>query len=318
MEFEAAWKKRLRFGAFDKTNALRIFHGPGEGIGNSKRLAIDHFANHYWLTWWGTEAEFKPISEIVKKFLINKNAESAVIIVRHQAGGVPNDVKSFFGKPPEQHIEVFENECKFLIKFTNTKHPGLFLDHAPLRDWLRENCRSCTVLNCFSYTGSLSVAAGIGKASKVVSLDLANSYSKWSEENWKINQLPSETGRFISGDVFEWLPRFIKKNEHFDCCILDPPSFSRGKKGSFSTAKDLTKLHELAINVLKPNGILITSINSAEISWFNFEKQIISAAEKTKSRLAIIHKIEMPSTFPTLLGVERDRYLKGFILTKDS
>src|SRR6202041_44691 len=142
------------------------------------------------------------------------------------------------------------------------KHPGLFLDHAPLRAWLKENSKGLNVLNTFAYTGSLSVAAGVGGAKKVTTLDLSRPTLEWARENWELNRLAEKNSDFIFGDYFEWIPRLAKKNQLFDCVILDPPSFSRGKKGGFSTTKDLRTLHELALDCVAPEGVLVTSINS--------------------------------------------------------
>lgn len=68
---------------------------------------------------------------------------------------------------------------------------------------------------------------------------------------------------FIYGDVFEWLPKFIKKNKQCGTILCDPPSFSRLlKNGVFSTNKDSQRLHELILPLLKVGGVLVTSINS--------------------------------------------------------
>ena len=88
--------------------------------------------------------------------------------------------------------------------------------------------------------------------------------------------------------------------------ILDPPSFSRGKKGSFSTSKDLVRLHELAFDVLKPGGVLVTSINSENVSWGTFEKEVTAAARGVK--YSVVSRITAPETFP------KATYLKGWIL----
>ena len=60
---------------------------------------------------------------------------------------------------------------------------GLFLDHRPLRAWLEKNARGWRVLNTFAYTGSLSVAAGLGGASHATTLDLSGATLRWAREN---------------------------------------------------------------------------------------------------------------------------------------
>jgi len=100
----------------------------------------------------------------------------------------------------------------------------------------------------------------------------------------------------------------------YDMVIMDPPSFSRSDKGTFSTAKDLPKLHELALELLAPGGLLITSINSAQISWAQFEKDILQAAKQKNCTLQVLKRLEQPETFPNWLHEQaEERYLKGFI-----
>ena len=169
-------------------------------------------------------------------------------------------------------------------------------------------------MNTFAYTGSLSVAAGLGGAAHVTTLDLSKSVVGWAEENWKLNKLSSDRARFLAGDVFEWLPRFKREGRKFDCVILDPPSFSRGVKGNFSTSKDLKKLHLMALEVLGGEGILISSINSANVPWARFESEVLSAARERGLGFELLQRIDLPDTFPTPFEKPDERYLKGWIL----
>ena len=173
--------------------------------------------------------------------------------------------------------------------------------------------KDLTVLNCFAYTGSLSVAAGAGGAKSVTTLDLSKPVVRWAEENWKLNELPAERARFVAGDVFERLPRFARQGERFGCVILDPPSFSRGNKGSFSTARDLPRLHRLALDCLEEGGVLVSSINSANVSRAKYEADVRQAARDSGAELEVLGRIQLAEPFRGPRGVGED-YLKGWIL----
>lgn len=314
-ELEAAWK--LRDALFSHTEALRVFHGPGDSLGVLSQIAIEKFQDHYWVIEWEKgDGPQKALGDAVKKelieFLKSKAARSAVILERPERG-VPAEAKALFGTPPEK-IAVSEGRCKVWIRFLNTRHPGLFMDHSPLRLWLLENARDWKVLNTFAYTGSLSVAAGLGGASHVTTLDLSKPTLNWAQENWELNGLKLDQSRFIHGDYFEWLPRLKREKQLFDCVILDPPSSSTSKNGRFSTAKDLVKLHEAALDVLAPEGVLITSINSANVTLSKFESDVGLAARSRKRSFEVLREIQQPGTFPTKLGDPKSRYLKGWVL----
>jgi 23S rRNA G2069 N7-methylase RlmK/C1962 C5-methylase RlmI len=323
---ERAWQWREARGLLAESDALRIFHGPGEGPGALRNVSVDRFGPQAWVTLWEEQSEgasLRGFESTVRgplgAFLKDHAFTSAVLLYR-PLKGVPENPTVLFGSPTPARFEVTEGPAKFWIQLLETKHPGLFLDHAPLRRWLRARCRNLRVLNTFAYTGSLSVAAGLGGAAHVTTLDLSKPTMKWAEENGALNGLAGERARWIYGDVFEWLPRFKKeigqgKNALYDLVILDPPSFSRGEKGSFSTAKDLPELHALALDILAPDGLLVTSINSAQIPWTAFERDLLAGAQRVGRKLQVIDRLEQPETFPHwLTDSSRERYLKGYIL----
>ena len=320
---ESAWKLREETKSFENTEALRIFYGPTEGQGRSEiaaNIAIDQYGRHAWVTEWESsngQSESKierkaAINEIVE-FLKKKNYQSAVALFRPEKN-IPSEPEILFGEPPAERFSVHEGPAKFWIQLRELKHPGLFLDHAPLRKWLHGNMKGLKVLNTFAYTGSLSVAAGLGKASHVTTLDLSKPTIEWARANWSLNGLAEDASDFIYGDYFEWLPKLHRKDRQFDCVILDPPSFSRGKKGNFSTSKDLVALHEHALDVLAPGGFLITSINSANIAKKKYAAEIQAACKSKKMKLEIVREISLPPSFPIPAGEEP--YLKGWVLKR--
>ncbi|MBL7714962.1 MAG: class I SAM-dependent rRNA methyltransferase [Bdellovibrionales bacterium] len=307
---EAAWKKRKT--AIDRQSPVRVFHGDGEGRGALASIAIEKFLDFYWVfEWQGSSKKLsKAQLDEVSEFLKSKEAKGAVHLFRPEKG-TPDFPSPLFGKPPES-VTVFEGTRKSLIRFENTRHPGLFLDHEPIRNWLQENSKGKRILNTFCYTGSISVAAGLGGASAVVNLDLSKPTLKWSEENWVLNGLAREKLKIVADDYFAALPRFAKRKELFDVIVLDPPSFSRGLKGNFSTSKDLGKLHRLALDVLAPGGVLISSINSENVSVQEFDAQVDPVIAATKRNLKKLFPIAQPGSFP---GV---KYLKGWVYAEST
>jgi 23S rRNA G2069 N7-methylase RlmK/C1962 C5-methylase RlmI len=322
-DFERAWSWREKEGVLAELDSIRVFHGPGEGSGAFSRIAIDRFKSeegesHFWITEWA-EGKSAALSQanlsMLRKFLESKKAASAVALLR-PSSGLPSEPTTILGEPPEEAFTAREgarDSFRFLIRLRGVRHPGLFLDHRPLRLWLRKQMKGLRVLNTFSYTGSLSIAAGAGGAAEVTTLDLSKATIDWARENWKLNGFDEDRARFIYGDYFDWLPRLKKEGKKYDCVVLDPPSFSRGKSGTFSTAKDLVKLHRLAFDVIEPGGYLVTSINSANVSIDKFAKDVFAAAPKGRM-METVRDIELPETFPTREGRDEDRYLKGWIL----
>ncbi|MEZ5539160.1 MAG: class I SAM-dependent methyltransferase [Pseudomonadales bacterium] len=326
-----AFARRESILALQKSNALRVFHGAGEVVcGETKfrtllqQLSIDRFGGHAWLTFWDAEKGDGGRSLFAEKLqqplivFLQKYFASAVLQYRPRKG-VIGDPVVLFGTPPAERFVVHEGAAQFSVQLQGVKHPGLFLDHAPLRQWLLHNSKNLCVLNTFAYTGSLSVAAALGGASHVTTLDLSKATTRWAQENGELNGLRDERARWIAGDVFEWLPRLKReiaqgKQPAYDMVIADPPSFSRSDKAYFRQQK-INCAACLLLDVLAPNGLLITSINSAQISWTQYEKDLLQAAQQKGCRLQVLQRLEQPASFPNWLDEQAsERYLKGFIL----
>jgi len=312
---ENAWRVRESLGLLDLKYPRRVFHGPGEGTSAFEHtLLIDRFLDYYWITARDAELRQSEINQVLK-FLKSKNAK-AIFLMQRALGQKELSLHVLHGSEPEGDIIVPEGDLKFIIRFKGVHHPGLFLDHEPLRRWLVSCSKNKKVLNTFAYTGSLSVAAKRGGASHVTSLDLSNPAIEWAKNNWQLNGFFEEDATWIVDDYFDRMKRFKKKDEKFDCIILDPPSFSRSKKQTFSTKKDLPLLFSLALDCLESGGVLVASINSLDVSHIKILNDLKDASQKTKSQLKILKRIEQPESFLTPLADESLRYLKGFIVLK--
>lgn len=157
---------------------------------------------------------------------------------------------------------VEEQGLRFYVNFTDYLDTGLFLDHRPVRAWIRDAAKDKQVLNLFAYTGTASVYAAAGGARQVVSVDMSRTYIEWAKRNFTLNQLPLAAHPFIQADCLEWL-RNAEPTRQFDLIFLDPPSFSNSKR--MDTTLDIQRDHEsliqLAMSHLHPTGLLLFSTN---------------------------------------------------------
>lgn len=149
---------------------------------------------------------------------------------------------------------------------------GLFFDHRPLRNFIRENCSNKSVLNLFCYTGSFSVYAASGNASFVESVDMSNTYISWAKTNFELNGLnDSKRYKFTKTDAVRFLQEKSllpkEKIQLYDIIILDPPTFSNSKstKNMLDINRDYKNLVEMCVNLLCENGILYFSTNSTRL-----------------------------------------------------
>lgn len=156
----------------------------------------------------------------------------------------------------ESELVVREGELRFIVNLEDRIDTGLFLDHRIVRSYARERAVGKRVLNLFAYTCSVSVAAAVGGARQVVSVDLSNTYLEWGRRNFEANGLDPSGHRFLRADAMPWI---AKNRSKFDWIFINPPTFSRSKKsrGTFNIHKDHKALLEHAMRSLTANGELL-------------------------------------------------------------
>lgn len=204
-----------------------------------------------------------------------------------------------------------EKNLKLVFKKESGLSCGLFLDQRENRQWVQNQSQGKTVLNLFAYTGAFSVAAALGGASKVTTVDLSKNYIEWCKENFISNALKIEDHGFYAMDSMDYLNYAQKKQMQFDVVICDPPSFSRDKKGNvFRIEKDFTALISAISAVLSPNGILLFSTNYEKWTTQRWKSELLKCT--SAEHLEITEKISFAWDFET----SHDRHMKAFLLQK--
>lgn len=186
----------------------------------------------------------------------------------------------------------------FKINLSNYLDTGLFLDHRPLREQIRELSKNKRVLNLFCYTASFSVFAAEGNAQYIESVDLSNTYLNWAKENLLLNGFSDEKKyAFKKEDAIKFLQKKqnSKYEDLFDIIILDPPTFSNSKstENILDINRDWINLVNNSLNLLKKDGILFFSTNSTRLS---FKEQNI--LKTTKNGFEVNSEDITPLTIP--------------------
>lgn len=172
----------------------------------------------------------------------------------------------------QEKITVRENDLQFHVNLRDYIDTGLFLDHRKTREMVREESFGLSVLNLFSYTGSFSVYAASGGASRITTVDLSGTYLDQARENFRLNDFLPGAFEFVQADVFKFLQEAADKKEKWDLIILDPPTFSNSRKmdRTLKIQNDYLELILGCFRILKGGGRLIFSNN---LSDFRFHKK---------------------------------------------
>ena len=144
-------------------------------------------------------------------------------------------------QPPEEwtiHYSLpIKKELTFHLKPFSFKHTGLFPEQATNWDWFSQliydatqKGRTVKVLNLFAYTGGATLAAAAAGA-QVTHVDASKGMVTWAKENAVSSGLGDAPIRWLVDDCVKFVEREIRRGNHYDAIIMDPPSYGRGPKG---------------------------------------------------------------------------------------
>ncbi|WP_415398452.1 class I SAM-dependent rRNA methyltransferase [Sulfurimonas sp. CS5] len=297
------------------TTAFRVFNGEGDGIGG---LTIDYFDGYYMLTWYsiGIYELKEDILEALKSSVEYKGIYQKK---RFDAKGKYLDDADDFvcGQKAPSPIIVKENGANFAIYLDDGAMVGVFLDQKDVRKTIRDTyAKGKTVLNTFSYTGAFSVFAALGGAKKTTSVDLARRSLSKTQEQFRVNSIDSKTQDIIVEDVFNYFKYAVRKKFLFDLVVLDPPSFARSKKHTFSASKDYVKLLKEAIQITNKNGVIVASTNAANFSMMTFSDFVFKAFKELNSKYKVEKSFSLPKDFRVTDKFKEGNYLKVMIIRK--
>jgi len=161
----------------------------------------------------------------------------------------------------ERHqLIVQEGGLKFEVNLSDYVDTGLFLDHRITRGMVRDQANGKKMLNLFAYTGSFSVYAAAGGASRTVSVDLSNTYLQWAHRNFELNGLLAAQHHFVQQDSMSFLNGC---DDRFDLAVVDPPTFSNSKRTEedWDVKRDHAALLNALLPVMNPGGVIYFSTN---------------------------------------------------------
>ena len=160
----------------------------------------------------------------------------------------------FFNLPKQWSISYERLHLTFNLKPFSFKHTGLFPEQAANWDWFFDKIRTAgrpiKVLNLFAYTGGATLAAAAAGAS-VTHVDASKGMVSWAKENAKASGLEEAPIRWLVDDCQKFVEREIRRGNHYDAVIMDPPSYGRGPKGEIWKIEDaIHPLVRLCVNLL--------------------------------------------------------------------
>ena len=153
-------------------------------------------------------------------------------------------------------MEVHEGDAIYLANLTDYIDSGLYLDHRPTRQMIRNMAKDNDFLNLFAYTGTATVAAALGGAHSTTTVDLSATYLSVATENLRRNGFTEKEHRFVQADCLQWLDQ---DRGLYGLVFLAPPTFSRSKRmrGTLDIQRDHVHLIQQCSLRLRTGGRIV-------------------------------------------------------------
>lgn len=302
--FRQAKEKRSAYYQDELTTAFRLFNQEGDGFGG---LTVDLYGDYAVFSWYNSYVY--QIRQTISEAFRQVFPEVLGAYEKIRFKGLDYESAHVYGQEAPDFFTVLENGVLYQVFMNDGLMTGIFLDQHEVRGSLVDGlAMGKSLLNMFSYTAAFSVAAAMGGASQTTSVDLAKRSRELSQAHFQANGISTGDHRFIVMDVFEYFKYAKRKGLTYDVIVLDPPSFARNKKQTFSVAKDYHKLISQSLEILNPGGIIIASTNAANVSRQKFTEQIDKGFAGRSYQ--ILNKYGLPADFAYNKKDESSNYLK--------
>jgi 23S rRNA (cytosine1962-C5)-methyltransferase len=304
---EHALSRRHELGA--RTDAFRAVHGDSDGL---PAVVFDVFAGVGVLQTYsrGADALGRLVATRVRRAL-----DLGAVIwkpTRRRRDSYPGAPRVLFGRTPEPVI-VHEDGMSFCVDVLGGQKTGAFLDLRGLRRWLAaRELGGARVLDLFSYTGALGVAAARAGAAEIWHVDTSRAALDFGAAHHRASAAPGCEHRWIQADIFDWLPR-MDRGERFDVIIVDPPLMTSRIADVPQVLAAYRRLYKGVREHLAPGGHLVACCCTSRITYDELRRALDRALGP---RLAFTERLPPEPDHP--VGFAEADYLKILVYAESA
>jgi 23S rRNA (cytosine1962-C5)-methyltransferase len=216
-----------------------------------------------------------------------------------------------WGDVPPGDLAIEENGLTFAVNLAEGQKTGYYLDQRDNRAAVARLAAGKRVLDAFCYTGGFGLYAAKAGASEVEGVDASEAALALARRNAVANGLGQVA--FTHADVFHHLAELARAGRKFDVVVLDPPKFARNRGAVPEALRGYRRLHQLALKLLAPDGVLVSCCCTGLITPDELEEVIGQTAVGEKRELQILERRGPSPDHPVAVTCRESGYLKCVI-----
>lgn len=289
------------------TTAVRLVHGEGDLLPG---VVVDVY---------GAVAVLRLDGQAIERFrgalvatLAQMLPELGVETLLERSGrGDTRRVQALWGALPDGLVEVREHGMRMPVDLIAGQKTGLFLDHRDARLRVRSLASGARVVNLFGYTGGFSMAAGLGGAAHVDTVDVASGAIALAREGWARNGLDASAHDAHTVDVEKFLNAAKQQGTSWELVIADPPSFAPNEAAKRGALKAYRALHTACLSRVTDGGLYLGASCSSHVHREDFDATIREAAHAAKVSVQVLERSGAGFDHPVPVGFPEGAYLKS-------
>lgn len=296
------------------TTAYRLINGESDGLPG---LIVDRYAGYLVMEVGTLGIELR--KQMLAEELLDLTGATGIVersdTVARRQEGLGNVDELRLGNLPAGPVAIRENGLHFAVDLLEGQKTGFYLDQRSNRQRVAAYCAGARVLNAFAYTGAFAVYALAAGAEHVVNVDTSGPALAQAAHHLTLNGIdPARQAENITGDVFQALRAWRKEQRApFDVIILDPPKFAQSRQGVDKALRGYKDINLLALQLLRPGGILATFSCSGLVDAALFQKVVFGAAVDANRHVRVLEWLRQAPDHPVALTFPEGEYLKGLI-----
>lgn len=323
-----------RAGLRERSNALRLVFGEADGLPG---LVVDQYDRQLVMQCMSAGADYwrEAMADALLACTglcdIYERSDAAA----RQREGLPLREGVLRGAEPPASIAVREDGILYGVNVREGHKTGFYVDQRDNRrlvfDLVQElraaraagkRSGPLSVLNCFCYTGGFSLAALKAGADEVISVDSSGDALAQGERNWAMNlsqspaPVPGQQVHWRDENVFDTLKAMLRDERRFDLIVLDPPKFAPSAHHLDKASRAYKELNLKALQLLKPDGLLLTFSCSGAVSVDLFQKIVAGAVFDAGVDAQLLRRLAAGVDHPMAMTHPEGEYLKGLLLRR--
>lgn len=222
--------------------------------------------------------------------------------------GLPEYTETL-GDVPEALL-LRENNTQFEVPSVGGQKTGWFYDHRLNRLELTKWVKDKSVLDVFSYAGGWGVTAANAGAQSVTCVDASADALNLVERAAELNHCDDRMSA-LEGKAVHVLKLLIEEQQKYDIVVLDPPAFIKKKKDQKNGEAAYRHLNELAIRLLKRDGLLVSASCSMHLPSEKLTDIVRAAAVHLDRDIQLVYNGTQGPDHPQHPAIPETHYLKA-------